>query len=228
MDGVAAEEVLEELGKECSEAGMVAERASRSIIDCSAILEERSAGAARGDPDDAVDSMVVRHKLRFTLLERADEVAVSADAWTETEELGIAVEESIASEEYLDRVQDVLVDVGRRLRAAEATAPPWAERYASEQAWHLDAHLRSVSYCDANLASVKRESLEQQLEAIGMRPLSADARDRCEQLYQRLFEWGLARGDAEPTVEEYASYRAALPPEQRACSGRLALASACR
>jgi hypothetical protein len=138
------------------------------------------------------------------------------------------VEEPITSEEYLGRVQNVLTDVGKRLRDSAGVAPPWAGRYESEQAWHLDAHLRAVRYCDANLTGMKAETLRAQLESIGVRPFAEDARDLCEQLYQELFEWGLVRGDEEPTMAEYSRYRAALPPEQRACSGRLALATTCR
>jgi hypothetical protein len=67
-----------------------------------------------------------------------------------------------------------------------------------------------------------------QLESVGLRPLDDDTRDRCEQLYTHLYEWGLARGDADPTVQEYLRYRASLPPEQRLCSGQLAWDATCR
>ena len=63
--------------------------------------------------------------------------------------------------------------------------------------------------------------------SIGLRPLYEDARDRCEQLYTHLFEWSLARGDSDPTVAEYARYRAALPAEQRVCTGQLAPDASC-
>ena len=162
------------------------------------------------------------------MIERADEASITADAWTEVQELGTMIDEPITSEEYLRRVGDVLRDVGARLGAPADAAPPWAGRYDSEQAWHLDAHLRSVSHCDTNLASMTSESVGGQLESIGILPLHEDTRARCEQLYQHLFEWGLARGNAEPTVAAYAEYREALPPEERVCVGRLALEMTCR
>lgn len=230
LEDVERGAVLDALAKECYEAGMLAEMPSDSIVDCSAILDERSTAGAQRDADDpnAVDDVVVvRHRLRFTLLDRAREITVTADAWTDTEELGIAVSEPIVTEEYLGRVRSVLLDVGTRLRAAAGAPPPWAEHYETEQAWHLDAHLRAVRHCDANLASMRAESLGAQLESIGLRPLSAAVRDRCEQLYQHLFEWGLARGNTAPTPAAYASYRETLPPAQRACAGRLALEARC-
>ena len=132
----------------------------------------------------------------------------------------------MTSEDYLRRVQRVLTAVVARLRAQGA--PPWAGRYESEQAWHLDAHLRAVRHCDANLASMTAESVAAELETIGLRAIDDDTRDRCEQLYTHLFEWGLARGDTAPSVAEYARYRAALPAEQRLCGGLLAPDAVCR
>jgi hypothetical protein len=222
LEGVDSRDAFAALAKECYDAGMFADMPSDSIMDCTAILEERSSAGASRDEAEPVDTVVLRQRIRFTFTERG-EASIAADSWTEIEELGTVVEEPITTEEYLRRVQDVLVDVGKRLRASRGAAPPWAGRYESEQAWHLDSHLRAVRHCDANLASMSSESLARDLESIGMRPLDEDTRDRCEELYQQLFEWGLARGNAEPTLEAYASYRATLPPEQRACSGRLAL-----
>ena len=109
--------------------------------------------------------------------------------------VGTTIEEPFASEAYARRVQGVLAAVVARFRS---NGPPaWVARYESEQAWHLDAHLRAVRYCDANLGSMTAASLAAQLESIGLRPLYEDARDRCEQLYTHVFEWSLARGDSD-------------------------------
>lgn len=229
LSGVTRDAAFGELTKECYDAGMAVDMPSDGVLDCSAIVEQRSTSGAQLDPAEPDETLVtVRHKLRFTLTERAGGVDVAADAWMETEELGSVFEEPITFEEYLERVQGVLTDVGKRLHASPNAPPAWAGRYDSEQAWHLDAHLRAVAHCDANLADMTGEALGKQLEAIGVRALSADTRDRCEQLYQRLFEWGLERGDHEPTVGAYVEYREALPAEQRACLGRLALEVTCR
>jgi hypothetical protein len=124
------------------------------------------------------------------------------------------------------RVHGVLAAVVARLRSSGE--PPWTGRYASEQAWHLESHLRAVSYCDANLASMTPASVGAQLESVGLRALDAGTRDRCEQLFTHIYEWALVRRDAEPTVQAYLRYRGSLPPEQRLCSGQLAWDAACR
>jgi hypothetical protein len=232
LQGVASDAAFDALAQECYEAGMLSETPSGSIMDCGVILEERSSGvrsrATDTDEDTAIDdTIIVRHKIRFTLFERAEGLSITADPWTQFEELGVVLEEPIVSEEYLGRVESVLSDIGERLRT-RAEAAPWAVRYESEQAFHLDAHLRSVSRCEESLSGMSSESVGRQLESVGIWPLSPDTRDRCEQLYQYLFEWGLARGNTEPTVDAYARYRASLPPEQRPCSGRLALQATCR
>jgi hypothetical protein len=216
LDGGA---VLAALAKECYEAGLVSELPSASIMDCSAVIEERTS-APDGD-----DRLVVTHRLRFTFLERADGGRIGAEAWTEIEELGSVIEQPVTAEEYLRRVQRVLSATVARLRS---TAPPeWAARYESEQAWHLEAHLQAVSHCDANLARMTPESVAAELGRAGLRPLREDTRDRCEQLYTHLFEWGLVRGDTDPTVAEYERYRATLPAEQRVCAGQLAPDATC-
>jgi len=219
LDGAA---VLAALARECYEAGLAPDMPSASIMDCSGVIEERTIG---GDSPDGESRLVATHRVRFTLLERAGQGRVGAEAWTEIEELGSVIEQPVTSEEYLRRVQRVLTTVVARLRSREA--PPWAGRYDSEQAWHLDAHVRAVSHCDANLSGMTAESVAVQLESIGLRALDEDTRDRCEQLHTHLFEWGLARGDASPTVAEYARYRAALPAEQRTCAGLLAPSASC-
>jgi hypothetical protein len=219
LEGIARGDLFDALATECYEAGLAADAPHDSILDCTATLEERSAGA-----EAAEASVVVRHKIRFTLLD----ARVAADAWTETEELGTVIETPITDDDYLRRVRYVLAAAARRLRTRDAVASQWSRRYDSEQAWLLDAHLHAVSHCDAALTGLGADLLGAQLESIGIRPMSPDTRDRCEQLYERLFEWGLGRGDAEPTLDAYAKFRAALPLDQRACTGRLALdAPAC-
>lgn len=210
------------LAQECYEAGLWSEMPSDSIMDCTAVIEERSAGTVEPGATEPVDLVVVRHKLRFLLLERA----VSADAWTEIEELGTTIEQPITDDEYLRRLEDVLGNVVARVRAAGP--PPWAGRYESEQAWHLDAHLNAVRLCDAGLARMTAESVAASLDSVGLRPISDDTRDRCEQLYTHIYEWGLARGEVSPTLENYTRYRAALPAERRTCSGQLARDASCR
>jgi len=221
VDGAAA---LEALARECYEARLAPEMPSDAILDCSAVTAERALGAA--DAPNGDTRIVVKHNVRFTLLERADADRIGAEAWTETEELGTVIEQPVTAEEYLKRVQRVLNAVIARLTVHGAA--PWAGRYDSEQAWHLDAHLHAVSYCDANLSRMTLESVTRELETVGLRPLDDDTRDRCEQLYTQLFEWGLARGDAAPSVAAYARYRSTLPPELRLCSGQLAPDATCK
>jgi hypothetical protein len=225
LGGVEGAAALKALERECYEAGLVVESSTDTIMDCSALIEERVIGELEEDSPDGVERIVVRHKLRFSLLGRAGDERIGAEAWTETEELGTVIEQPLTSEEYLQRVNRVLKAVVARLR--DTTAPPWTGRYESEQAWHLDAHVRAVSHCDANLARMTAESVAADLATLGLRPLGDETRDRCEQLYTHVFEWGLARGNAAPTLQEYARYRAALPAEQRICAGQLALDASC-
>jgi hypothetical protein len=224
LDGVNGAAALEALARECYEARLEPEMPSDSIVDCSAVIEERDLGAANAPSSEG--RIVVKHRVRFTLLERAGSGHIGAEAWTETEELGSVIDQPVTAEEYLQRVQRVLTAVVARLRARGPA--PWAGRYDSEQAWHLDAHLNAVRHCDANLESMTAESVARELESVGLRALDDDTRDRCEQLFTQLFEWGLARGDAAPSVAAYARYRAALPAEQRLCSGQLAPDASCR
>ena len=221
LDGIDGAAALAALGRECYEAGLVPDMPSTEILDCSAVVEERVlAGAPAGE-----DRIVVTHKVRFTLLGRAAAARIGGEAWTETQELDNVIEQPVKSEDYLRRVQRVMSSIAAQLRS---TAPAlWAGRYESEQAWHLDAHLKAVSHCDANLTSMTAESVAQQLASLGLHALHEGTRDRCEQLYTHLYEWGLARGDGNPTVAEYARYRAALPHEQRVCTGQLAPDATC-
>jgi hypothetical protein len=221
LDGVDGAAVFNVLAQECYESGMWSEMPSDSIMDCADPVDDRA--VEEGEVRLAAS---IRRKVRFTLIERAGGGRIGVEVWTETEELGTVIEEPITSDEYLRRVQGVLTGVLARLR--RPGAPPWAGRFASEQEWHLAAHLRAVRRCDANLASMTAASVGEQLESIGLRAQNDDTRDRCEQLYTHIYEWGLARGEAEPTVQAYARYRAALPAEQRTCSGQLAWDAACR
>jgi hypothetical protein len=221
LDGADGAAVFNALAQECYEAGMWSEMPSDSIMDCADPVEERAE-----DDDSAAAGAVVRHKLRFTLVERAGGGRIGAEAWTEIEELGTVIEEPVTSQDYLERVQGVLAAVVARLRST--AAPPWAGRYDSEQAWHLEAHLKAVSHCDANLASMTAAAVGEQLESVGLRALDDDVRDRCEQLFTHIYEWALVRGGAEPTVDAYLRYRASLPPQQRRCGGQLAWDATCR
>jgi hypothetical protein len=224
LAGASGAAVLDVLAQECYQAGLAFEPQSDSIVDCSMVLAERVLAERDGE---ALDTIVVRHRLRFTLFERGGgEGHVAASAWTETEELGTTIEGPVVSVEYVERVRRVLAAAIASSNGAEAA--PWLGRYESEQSWRLDAHLEAVRHCDSRLAGMTAEAVGEQLESIGLRPLHPGVRDRCEQLYTFLYEWGLARGDAEPTLEEYARYRASLPPARRHCSGELAPATACR
>jgi hypothetical protein len=223
LDGLDGAAIFNALAQECYEAGLWSSMPSDSIMDCAEPVEEPAPAQAA---DAVLAPAVVRHKLRFTLIERAGAGRIGAEAWTETEELGTVIEEPVTSQVYLQRVQGVLTAVVARLR--ERGAPPWTGRYANEQAWHLAAHLEAVSHCDANLAGMTAGSVAAQLESVGLRALDDDTRDRCEQLFTHLYEWGLVRGDADPTVQAYLRYRSSLPAEQRTCSGQLARDAACR
>jgi hypothetical protein len=217
FEGIDGAAVLSALAEECYEAGLTPEMPSESILACAGLIGERTTNGA--------DRVVTTHRLRFTWLERAGGGRVDAEAWTEAQELGSVIEQPVAARDYLQRVERVLRGVVARFEAREA--PPWAGRYESEQAWRLDAHLKAVSHCDANLQGMTADSVAAEMRGIGLRPLRSSARDRCEQLYTHLFEWALASGDAEPSAAEYARYRAALPPEQRVCEGLLALDASC-
>jgi hypothetical protein len=221
LEGVDGAAALDALAQECYEGGLTPDLTSAEVLDCSRVIEERLlAGAPDGE-----ERFVVSHTIRFTLLGRAAEARVRAEAWTETEELGSVIEQAITSPDYLGRAQRVLRVIVARLRSR--ATPPWAGRYESEQAWHLDAHLKAVSQCDSNLASMTSDSVAAELRSIGLYPLDDDTRDLCEQLQTHLFEWALARGDSAPTVAAYARERAALPPDQRVCTGQLAPDATC-
>ncbi len=221
LDGVDGAAAFNALAQECYEAGMWSDMPSDSVMDCADPLEEPAVSES-----GATIGAVVRNKIRFTLIEGAGAGRIAAEAWTETEELDTIIEEPVTAEEYLRRIQGVLTAVVARLGARGA--PPWAGRFESEQAWHLQAHLRAVSHCNENLSGMSAASVGAELELVGLRALSDDTRDRCEQLYTHVYEWGFVRGDATPSVQDYLRYRMALPPEQRTCSGQLARNATCR
>jgi hypothetical protein len=208
---------------------MITEALSDEIIVCSAGLS--------GD-EELVDGMNIidvhdgfaRHRIRFALAEREGGVRVWAYPWIEIEEPGGNVLElTVSSEEYLNRVQSVLTDTAAAFGTeARQDANPWSEYYDSQDEWRLDAHLQAVAFCDTRLADLTAEELQRRLELAAFQPFGKDLRSRCEELYEEIFRWGLARGLDRPTVEGYAEYRAALPPQERICTGRLALGSACR
>jgi hypothetical protein len=221
LDGSDRTAAFNALAEECYEAGMWSDMPSDSIMDCADPVEE----SVESEGAETLGALV-RNKVRFTLIERAGEGRIAAEAWTETEELGSVIEEPITAEEYLQRIQGVLTAVAAKLAAGGA--PAWAGRFESEQAWHLQAHLRAVSHCNENLGGMTAAAVGAELESVGLRALSDDTRDRCEQLYTHVYEWGLVRGNPTPSVQDYLRYRMALPPEQRTCSGQLARNATCR
>lgn len=227
FERVAANEVLDALYQECHEAGMSIEALSDEIIVCSAPLggDELLGGTAIIN----VHEGHLRHRIRFALAGRAGGVQVWAYPWIEVEEPdGRLLEEDILSEEYLRRVQDVLARLGERLSRGDAGMhEPWAEHYDALDEWRLDAHLHAVAHCDRTYADLTAEELDRQLQAAGIRPRGRSLRDRCEELYEEIYAWGLARGVEEPGVEDYLSHLAALPPVERRCRGRLALVVDC-
>ena len=219
LDGVDGAAALDALAKECYEAALTPDMPSADFLDCSRVIEERLLAS------DGESRLIVTHKIRFTLLGEVNDARIGAEAWTETEELGSVIEQPVTSEDYLGRAERVLRAVVAQLRSDAAA--PWRGRYETEQAWHLEAHLKAVSHCEGNLAGMTAESVAAQMRGIGLYPLDEDTRDLCEQLYTHVFEWGLARGDINPTVIEYERYRAGLPADQRACTGQLARDATC-
>jgi hypothetical protein len=221
------DDVLAALFAECYDAGMLTEAIGDEILVCSRDLrgDERLDGRTVINVYDAR----ARHRIRFTAAERAGGVRVWAYPWIEIEEAdGTVLEQPIPSDAYLTRVQTVLTDMAASLDTPpSADSTPWAARYDNENEWRLDAHLQAVAYCDATLPELTPEELERRLETASFHPFGRDLRSRCEELYEEVFKWGLVQGLDTFTVEDYAEYRAALPPQERVCSGRLALDSNC-
>src|SRR5687767_4126880 len=121
LDGAAGAAAFNALAQECYEAGMWSEMPNDAIMDCADPIDDRT----RGEEGETI-AATIRHKVRFTLIERAGGGRIGVEAWTETEELGTVIEEPVTSEEYLRRVQGVLSAVVARLRSP-GTAP-WAGR----------------------------------------------------------------------------------------------------
>src|SRR5262249_48624406 len=99
LDHVDPQVLLEALALECYEAGLAADAPNDSSMDCTGVLEERA-----GENGDAGAAVVIRQKLRFTVLDRSDVPQITADAWTETEELGTAIETPVTTESYVSRL----------------------------------------------------------------------------------------------------------------------------
>lgn len=229
LEGRDADEVANALSRECYDAGMSVEVIEGPNVICSTSLE-----AEERVLDDlaiaSVEQGLVRHRVRFALAERTAGVRVWAYPWIEIEEIdGVVLEEDIRSAAYLSRIREVLERIDAALAAGDGAASraPWQAHYESEQDWHLDAHLRAVEHCDGSLEDLSLEQVDRQLEQAGINPIGDSLRDRCEELYEPVFRWGLARGDTQPTAEEYIEYRASLPRARR-CTGQLALAARCR
>lgn len=229
FEDASVQDVANALYERCYDAGMAVESSDAGMIACSASLD----GAEPLPADIAIADVHeghVRHLIRFSLADRAEGVRVWAHPWIETSEAdGIVLEDEIRSSAYLARVQTVLGQIGEALASGAGAAPrePWADHYESEDAWRLDAHLRAVEYCDRRSGDLTVEQIERRLELAEVQPLSRSLRGRCEELYEPVFGWGLARGVADPTVEGYADYRASLPDDER-CAGQLALEATCR
>lgn len=222
-----ADTVLNALYRACYEAGMSVDAGGGDVLVCSASL----AGDARlpdGSRVVSVGGGLVWHKIRFALAERSGGVRVWAYPWIEIEDADdVVLEEDIGSAAYLERVQAELERIDAALAAGPARREPWTEHYDSAHEWRLDAHLKAVDHCDRHLDALTGERVARQLEQAGVQPIGTSLRDRCEELYEPVYLWGLARGMAEPTVEAYVAHRRALPREAR-CTGQLALEAVCR
>lgn len=90
---------------------------------------------------------------------------------------------------------------------AAASPVGWEHHYDSEREWKLQAHLKAVERCD------NRD------------PHSPDARRRCEELQTLVFLWGLERGIANPSLDQYL---ANAPEGEATCVDILVDAEACR
>jgi hypothetical protein len=234
FDGVTMEQVVAALHQQCFEAGMTVEMPSDSAVQCSAIVSD--------DDDLPADVRIgrvhdghVAHHLGFSLATRGDGVRVWMNAWLAiVEPDGATLEEDLDSALYAQRVQRLLAQLADGLPAEQdqVSAPGgatalWSAHYDSEFDWRLDAHLRAVRHCDQRLEDLDAAAIDAALRMIGLVPLGSALRDRCEALYEVIYEWGLARGTEQPAREDFFAYRDAQPAGERICFGRLALANRC-
>lgn len=228
FEGKSVDAVRNALYEACYEAGMTTETGAGAMLECSSSLEGDERSLADIAIADVHEGRVV-HRIRFALAERAE--GVRAWAYPRIEILepdGVVLEAEIASPAYLERVATVLerTDASLEADSSGGGAQPWRNHYDTRRAWTLEAHLRAVEHCDRNLDDLTPGVLERLVEQAGVQPRGETQRDRCEELYTPVYEWGLARGVETPTVEGYAEYRESLPPAQR-CEGLLALGAEC-
>ncbi len=234
FDHVTAEQVVAVLHQQCFEAGMSVEMPSATAVRCSTIV--------RDDEDLPADLHIgrlhdghVTHYLGFSLAVRGDGVRVWMNAWLEIAESdGATLEEDLESRLYAHRVQALLAELADgpgsaqdRVTAQNNATPHWSSHYDSEFDWRLDAHLRAVRVCDQRLQDMDAAVVEEALRMIGLRPPGNQLRDRCEALYEVVYEWGLLRGAQQPALDDFFAYREAQPDAERICFGRLALANHC-
>jgi hypothetical protein len=211
------------LSRLCFDAGMGVEQPAAATIVCSALIDPNET------PPPGVTIVNVHgghstHRLRFTLAMRGASVTVWASSWIEiVEPDGTRLEQDVTSEAYLARVQRALDAVAASFADGTHARPLWADRYETEQDWRLAAHLQAVAHCDRHLQALDPQRIEQQIRAVGIRPFGTALRDRCEALYEHVFEWGLAGGIEAPEVEDYLAYRESLPRDLRPCAIRIAL-----
>ncbi len=240
---VSMEQVVTALHRQCFNAGMAVSMPDDNAVLCSVIV-------ARGDelllhaddlpPDISIGRVhggEIAHQLRFTLAERGNDVRVWAHAWlTVSEGDGAVLEEDISSPVYLSRLQRVFDDLAASADPADDDAAAavatvlnagWADHFDSEHDLRLAAHLRAVAHCDRLSAGLDADAIDEGLRAIGLRPYGNSPRDRCEAMYEVIFEWGLARGMEQPGMQAFRAFLDAQPHDQPVCMGRVALASYC-
>jgi hypothetical protein len=217
------EAVAAALSRLCFDAGMGIEQPTAATIVCSAVIDPNETPP----PDVTIVNVHgghSTHRLRFTLVARGAGVSGWASSWIEiVEPGGTVLEQDVSSAAYLARIQRALDEVAASFADGAREQPRWADRYETEQDWRLDAHVQAVAYCDRRLPELDAERIEEQIRAVGLRPFGSTLRDRCEALYEHIYEWGLERGIAAPEAEDYLAYRTALPPEERSCPARIAL-----
>ncbi len=223
---VSMHQVMAALQRQCFEAGMAVAMPDDHAVLCSVIVARGDELLLRADdlPRDVSIGRVhggeIAHQLRFTLAERDNDVRVWAHAWlTVSEADGAVLEEDIGSPVYLARLQRVFDDL------AASFADPADDD--SEHELRLAAHLRAVAHCDRLSADLDVDAIDEGLRVIGLHPYGSSPRDRCEALYEVVFEWGLARGMERPDMQGFRAFLDAQPDDRRVCMGRVSLASYC-